>query len=211
MRHDKAYKKAYGELTTTGGLKIYTTLNIKDQTAANKAVFYVLPHNNYANPNHDVDTEVMVQPGTGYIKAIAINRHYGFGPKARQHRLRGQHPIRRRRRRADRFVIQAVHAGHGTEAGHTFRLHAEGARPGGFAGPFYNCKHEYVPPFQVHNSDGGEGGTIPLYFGTTASINAFYVSLEAHVGLCNVVKTAISHGRDQGRRHSLLKWIGKPA
>ena len=41
MKHDKAYKKAYGELTTTGGLKIYTTLSVKDQTAANRAVFYV--------------------------------------------------------------------------------------------------------------------------------------------------------------------------
>ena len=81
MKHDKAYKKAYGELTTTGGLKIYTDANVKDQTAANRAVFYVGPHNNYANPNHDVDTEVMVQPGTGHIKAIAVNRKYGFGPK----------------------------------------------------------------------------------------------------------------------------------
>ena len=67
------------------------------------------------------------------------------------------------------------------------------------AGPFYNCKHGYVPTFQVHNSDGGENGTIPLYFGTTASINAFYVSLEAHVGLCNVVKTAISLGVTRAR------------
>jgi membrane peptidoglycan carboxypeptidase len=205
MRHDKAYKKAYSELTTTGGLKIYTTLNMKDQLAADKAVFYVLPHNNYANPNHDVDAEVMVQPKTGYIKAIAINRHYGFG--------KGLNSI-------DYAVDSPYNGGAGVQTGSSSKLFTLVAAlkqgiPFGytltvhdneFAGPLRTCKGRYVPPWQVHNADGGESGKIPLYFGTTASINAFYASLEARVGLCNVVKTAISLGLKRASGISLLKF-----
>ena len=205
MRHDKAYKKAYGELTTTGGLKIYTTLNMKDQLASDKAVFDVLPQNNYANPNHDVDADVMVQPKTGFIRAIAINRHYGFGP--------GKNSI-------DYAVDSPYNGGAGVQTGSSSKLFTLVAalkqgipfgftlkvHDGEFAGPLRSCKGQYVPPWQVHNADGGEGGAIPLYFGTVASINAFYASLEAHVGLCNVVKTAISMGLTRASGISLLKY-----
>src|SRR5580658_8041211 len=61
MSKDAAYRKAYDELTTVGGLKIYTTLNVKDQEAADRAVNYVEPNrSDYYNPGHNVDTEVMV-------------------------------------------------------------------------------------------------------------------------------------------------------
>src|SRR5712691_860926 len=205
MKHDKAYKKAYGELTTTGGLKIYTTLNMKDQKAADKAVFYVLPHNNYANPNHDVDAYVMVQPHTGHIRAIAINRHYGFG--------KGLNSI-------DYAVDSPYNGGAGVQTGSSSKVFTLVAAlkqgiPFGFtlkvhdnefAGPLQTCHHHDVPPWQVHNADGGESGKIPLYFGTVASINAFYASLEARVGLCNVVKTAVSMGLKRASGISLLKY-----
>jgi membrane peptidoglycan carboxypeptidase len=81
LKHDPAYATAYHELITVGGLKIYTTMNAQDQHAATAAVNYVLPaSSSYANPNHDVDTEVMMQPGTGYVRAIGVDRPYGFGP-----------------------------------------------------------------------------------------------------------------------------------
>jgi membrane peptidoglycan carboxypeptidase len=205
MAHDKAYRKAYSELTTTGGLKIYTTVRMKDQRAADRAVNYVLPNNETANPNHDVDTEVMVQPGTGKIRAIAVNRPYGFGP--------GQNSI-------DYAVNTQYHGGAGVQTGSSSKLFTlvtalkEGipfgftlkVHDGEMAGPYYSCNHTLVLPFQVHNSDGGENGTIPLYFGTTASINAFYASLEAKVGLCNVVKTAASMGLERADGISLLHW-----
>ena len=205
MAHDKSYRKAYSELTTTGGLKIYTTVRMKDQRAADRAVSYVLPNNETANPNHDVDTEVMVQPGTGFIRAIAVNRPYGFGP--------GENSI-------DYAVNTQYHGGAGVQTGSSSKLFTlvtalkEGI-PFGFtlkvhdlemAGPYRSCNGTLVLPFQVHNSDGGENGTIPLYFGTTASINAFYASLEAKVGLCNVVKTAASMGLERADGVSLLHW-----
>ncbi len=209
MAHDKAYSKAYTELTTTGGLKIYTTLSKQDQTAADNAAFYVLPNNDSANPNHDVDTEVMIQPGTGDIRAIAVNRHYGYN--------HGQDSI-------DYAVNTPYDGGAGVQTGSSSKLFTlvtalkQGlpfgftlkVKDGEFAGPLRSCSGEYVKPWQVHNADGNEGGAIPLYFGTVASINAFYASLEAKVGLCNVVKTAISMGLTRANGHSLLSWIGKP-
>ena len=78
---DPAYGKtpmARAKLLSTGGLKIYTTLNPADQQAANSAVNYVEPGNsNYWNPGHNADTEAVVQPGTGQIQAIAEDRPYG--------------------------------------------------------------------------------------------------------------------------------------
>ena len=209
MSHDRSYSKAYTELTTTGGLKIHTTINMKDQKAADRAVFYVLPDNESANPNHDVDAEVMVQPGTGYIKAIAINRHYGFG--------RGEDSI-------DYAVNTPYDGGAGVQTGSSSKLFTlvtalnQGlpfgftmkVHDGEFAGPLHSCSGDYVKPWQVHNADGNESGPIPLYFGTVASINAFYASLEAKVGLCNVVKTAVSMGLTRADGRSLLRWEGKP-
>ena len=81
MKVDPAYKQAYKALNTVGGLKIYTTLNPKDQTAAQHAVNFVEPPGApVINPGHNVDTEVLMQPGTGYVRAIAVNRPYGNGP-----------------------------------------------------------------------------------------------------------------------------------
>ena len=81
--HDPAYGKTPMErakMLSTGGLKIYTTLNPQDQQAANTAVNYVEPGNSkYWNPGHNADTEAVVQPGTGQIMAIAENRPYGTG------------------------------------------------------------------------------------------------------------------------------------
>lgn len=205
MQHDKAYRKAFSELTTVGGLKIHTTINMRDQRAADRAVFYVLPNNEIANPNHDVDAEVMIQPGTGKVRAIAINRHYGFA--------HGQSSI-------DYAVNTPYDGGTGVQTGSSSKLFTlvtalkEGVpfgfslkvHNGMFAGPYRSCNGTLVLPFQVHNADGNEGGNIPLYFGTVASINAFYASLEAHVGLCNVVQTAASMGLTRADGVSLLRW-----
>ena len=82
--HDPAYGKtpmARAKLLASGGLKIYTTLNPRDQAAANDAVNYVEPGNDgYYNPGHNADAEAVVQPGTGAIRAIAEDRPYGTNP-----------------------------------------------------------------------------------------------------------------------------------
>ncbi len=114
--------QARAKLLATGGLKIYTTLDPKDQKAAAEAVNYTLPyHSDTYNAFHEADTEVMVQPGTGRIEGMAENRPYGPG---RHHdQLRRGHQLRRGPGHPDRFLVQAVHAGHRAGAEHAVRLH----------------------------------------------------------------------------------------
>ncbi|HEY0934443.1 MAG TPA: transglycosylase domain-containing protein, partial [Trebonia sp.] len=72
--------EARAKLLATGGLKIYTTVSEKDQASATHAVNYVLPSSSKTyNPSHNAATEVLIQPGTGKVLAIAEDRSYGTG------------------------------------------------------------------------------------------------------------------------------------
>ena len=206
MKNNPAYKKAYAEMQGAGGLKIYTTLSAQNERAATNAVNYVVPAKKpYYNPGYNADAEVLIQPGTGFVRAIAVDRPYGYG--------RGQTSV-------DYAVDTAYDGGAGVQTGSSSKLftlvtalkqgyqfgyHLDVTKGGMTVGPFTNCHGGYVPAFAVRNADGNEGGTIPLNFGTTASINAFYVDLEMHVGLCNVVKTAVSMGVHRADGKSLLR------
>jgi membrane peptidoglycan carboxypeptidase len=205
MQHNSAYAKAYAELSSSGGLRIYTTLIPQDESAANLAVNWVLPANNgYFNPNNDVDTEVMVQPGTGRIRAIAVDRTYGSGPGETTE---------------DYAVPTQYDGGTGVQTGSSSKLFtlltalSQGV-PFGYSqaivspstiGPYFNCEGGQTAPFNVHNAEGAGKGTFTLYNGTTQSINVFYAHLEQKVGLCNVVKMAVSLGMTFANGGSLLK------
>src|SRR5258708_26183104 len=147
MRHDPFYARAWAALNTTGGLKIYTTMGPADQRAADRAVSFVEPANsNYYNPGQNADTEVLIQPGTGYITAIAINRTFGTGP--------GQTTV-------DYAVNTRYGASAGVQTGSSSKVFTlvtalkEGL-PFGYhlrvtspttVGPYYNCRGGCVAPF----------------------------------------------------------------
>src|SRR5215813_5402099 len=211
MKNNPAYSRAYHEMQTVGGLKIHTTLNARDQRAATNAVNYVVPAKKpYYNPGYNVDTEVMVEPGTGYVRAIAVDRPYGYGPGqtvvnyAVDSKFNGGAGVQTGSSSKLFTLITALKQGH--QYGYHLKVH-NNMTVGGFS----DCHGNYVQPFTVQNADpGSENGDIPLYFGTTQSINAFYVDLESHVGLCNVVRTAASMGLHRADGTSLLTAHGKP-
>jgi membrane peptidoglycan carboxypeptidase len=205
MRINPAYAKAYKALNTTGGLKIYTTMMPQDQHAAQSAVNYVEPASSDSfNPGGNVDTEVMVQPGTGRIRALSVDRPYGTGP--------GETTV-------DYAAATQYNGGQGVQTGSSSKLFtlitalkqgipfgfSQAVVSPGLVGPFTSCKGDNVPAFQFHNSEGAGKGTFTLYNGTTQSINMFYAHLEQKVGLCNVVKTAMSMGLTFANGVSLLK------
>ena len=205
IKNNNAYAKARAELNSTGGLKIYTTLNTQDQSAANRAVNWVLPaHNGFYNPNNDVDTEAMIQPGTGKVRAIAVDRPYGQGP--------GETTV-------DYAVPTQYDGGTGVQTGSSSKIFTlltalKQGVPFGFSqavvspttvAPYFNCKDEQTSPFSLQNAEGPGKGTFTLYNGTTQSINVFYAHLEQKVGLCNVVQTAASLGLTWANGVSLLK------
>ena len=217
--HDPAYGKtpmARAKLLSTGGLKIYTTLNPADQQAANNAVNYVEPGNsNFWNPGRNADTEAVVQPGTGQIQAIAEDRPYGPG--------RGQTEIN--------YAVNTAYGGStGVQTGSSsklftlitalkqgtpfgFQLHVPGSTTvtgytncqGGPAGVYQGQSGA----FNVTNAEGpGSASTQSLYTGTTQSVNVFYAELEQRVGLCNVVHTAVDMGLTRADGTSLLSRDG---
>ena len=218
--HTMLLDKAFGATTqdrarllATGGLKIYTTLSPQDQSAATNAVNYVMPaHSNTYNPARNADTEVLIQPGTGKVTAIAEDRHYGTG--------KGQTEVN--------YAVNTPYGGgQGVQTGSSSKLFTlvtalKQGIPFGFqmtvhspdeVGGFTNCdgqpvgvdpKTNQVGVFPVTNAEGPGQGAYSLYTGTTQSINVFYAHLEQKVGLCNVVHTAMDLGMTRADGKSLL-------
>src|SRR5258708_34472563 len=74
------YARAFFFFNDTATTEIYTTLDPQDQRAAQNAVDWVEPPNSGAyNPGGNVDTEVVIQPGTGKGRAIAVERPFCTG------------------------------------------------------------------------------------------------------------------------------------
>ena len=213
----KQYPAVWSQITKgSGGLKIYTTLNMRDQIAASNAVNFVEPHySGTYNPGHNADTEVLLQPGTAAIRAIAINRKYGNGP--------GENEI-------DYAVNRDYGGQDGVQTGSSSKIftlitalkqnlpfgHQIKVISPAVVGPYYDCHGGLAgggagaPPgyFSVVNSEGDtpKGGEFyQLNSGTVGSINVYFAQLEKQVGLCNVVKTAADMGMTRADGKSLLK------
>jgi membrane peptidoglycan carboxypeptidase len=201
--------EARAKLLATGGLKIYTTVSEQDQASATRAVNWVLPSSSKTyNPAHNAATEVLVQPGTGKVLAIAQNRPYGTGP--------GETEID--------YAVNSPYGGSaGVQTGSSSKLFTlitalEEGVPFGFQATvpgtdtvtgYSNCEGGGTGPFNVSNSEGSGTTTDSLYTGTTQSINVFYAHLEQKVGLCDTVKTAVNLGVTRVDGTSLLKADGK--
>src|ERR1700722_12815260 len=207
------------KLLSTGGLKIYTTLSPQDESAATNAVNFVVPSgDNYYNPNRNVDTTALVQPGSGDILAIAEDRKYGPNTS------KGQTEVD--------YAVNSQYGGQdGVQTGSSSKLFTlvtalEQGVPFGYqanvpysttVSGFTNCAGDDAGgpggSFPVVNSSQSDKGTFTLYTGTADSINTFYAGLEQKVGLCNVVHTAVSMGMTRADGTSLLKGdpnTGKP-
>jgi len=210
LRTNPAYGSAWQQLNTVGGLRIYTTMNPVDQDAAQNAVSYMVPAppSGY-NPGGNAAAEVLIQPGTGRVEAIGVDRRYGTG--------RGQDSI-------DYAVDTAQNGGLGVQTGSSSKLFTlitalKRGMPFGttmsvtsptVVRPFDNCRGQPTGPFPVSNAEGAGHGTYSLYTGTTQSINVFFARLEQRVGLCAVVRTAVSMGDHRASGGSLLAPAGQP-
>jgi membrane peptidoglycan carboxypeptidase len=220
--HTILLDKAFGATTqdrarllATGGLQIHTTLSPEDQASATNAVNYVLPaDNNSVNPAHNADTEVLMQPGTGRVLAIAEDRPYGTG--------KGQTEVD--------YAVNTQYGGlDGVQTGSSSKLFTlitalEQGVPFGFqltvpgsttVSGYYDCHGQPAGSyngqqgvFNVTNAEGPGASTDSLYTGTTNSINVFFAKLEQKVGLCNVVRTAVALGVTRADGRSLLSADG---
>ena len=212
--------QARARLLASGGLKIYTTLDEEDQHAAANAVNYTLPaySQNY-NPGNLADTEVVVQPGSGDIKAMAEDRPYssngGSGSNinyAVDTQYGGSAGVQTGSSSKLFTLITALEQG----VPFGFTMHVPGSAT--ITG-YTNCQGgpagytDGIPgAYQVTNAEGPQSAsTQSIYTGTAQSVNTFYANLEKKVGLCDVVKTAAALGVHRADGTSLLSSDGQVA
>ncbi|TDD67257.1 PASTA domain-containing protein [Actinomadura rubrisoli] len=192
------------KLLKRGGLTIRTTLDWRAQRSAQRAVDRHVPAKNSARK---AAAEAMVQPGTGEIKAMVVDRKLGSNKE------RGKTWIN--------FAADASHGSSiGMQAGSTFKVFTLAAAleedlpfgtrlmaPRGYTPVGYrDCKGRRVgdPSKTLSNSADGEGGrTFSLVTGTHHSVNTFFLALEKKVGLCETAKLAERLGMRQSNGRPL--------
>ena len=203
---EKNYPLIWNQINTTGGLAIHTTMNLRDQLAADAAVKYVEPGYNYSvNPGHNADTEVLVQPGTGAVRAIAVNRKFGPGGEDIDYAVNSDYGggagVQTGSSSKIFTLITALKAGY--PFGHTIKVKSPAV-----VSPFTNCHGDpVINTTPLSNAEGPSKGTEvwQMNQATVDSINMYFVNLEQQVGLCNVVKTAVDMGMTRADGRSLLK------
>lgn len=184
-------RKERTQLLLRGGLKITSTLDARAQKAAQQAVDKYVPRK---DPSHKAAAEAMVEPGTGEIKAMAVDRDFGSDAKGRT---------------TVNFAADMSHGGsRGFQPGSTFKaftlvaaLQAGKGFGTGYHSPakmtlngFSNCKGGGFGPWQVGNAGDSEAGNFDMRQGTAHSVNTYFAQLEQDVGLCKTVKAAQALG-----------------
>jgi membrane peptidoglycan carboxypeptidase len=179
-------------LLLRGGLTIQTTLDPKVQRAADHAVRdYVFPR----DKSGVAAAEAVVEPGTGKVVALSVNRPYG------QDRKRGQNTI-------NYAVDREDGGGTGFQMGSTFKLFvlAAAMKQGiplstNIYAPahielsgFENCFGGDAGSWELSNAGDSEAGHFNLITGTWISVNTFFAQLEQRTGLCQPVKLAEAMG-----------------
>jgi membrane peptidoglycan carboxypeptidase len=186
------------QLLKRGGLTIKTTLVPRMQRAAQGAVDRWVPRKNSARK---AAAEVLVEPGSGHIKGMVVDRRLGDD-----------------RKRGSTWVNFAADADHGAsigmQAGSTFKAFtlARALEEGMPFGWRTNAPKAFVPTGYrdcagkavgstkpLRNSAESEGGRkFSLLTGTHHSVNTFFLGLERKVGLCDTVRMAERLGMRRG-------------
>jgi len=186
-------------LISRGGLTVRTTIDLRFQRAADRAVRQsVHPKNNA------IGAIAMVEPGTGHVKAIAQSRPMGSDDS------KGQTFVN--------YLLPEEYAPQngGFQAGSTFKafvLAAAIEKGLNMREQIYSPEsmsidtNRYEPStcprrnlagtWSVSNST--ESGSMDMYSGTQLSVNTYFAQLELRTGLCKPWRLAKSMGiRDPG-------------
>jgi membrane peptidoglycan carboxypeptidase len=176
------------DLLSRGGLTIRTTLDRKAQRSADKALReYVEPKNKVAS------ALAMVEPGTGRIKAIGVNRLYGKG----------------KGRTVVNYATDYRYGGsRGFQVGSTMKAFTAAAAIEERFGVYYpifapyhltqglprtkDCqgKNVYDSGYAPYNESPRENGQYDMRRATAESVNTYFLQLQNRVGLCDVVTMA---------------------
>ncbi len=157
-----------------GGLTIRTSLDPAVQASTQEALDAEVPRD---DPSKAYAAADIVEPGTGHIKAMAVDRGYGDG-------------------KGETKLNYATGGSVGFQAGSTFKafyLAAALQQDLPLSTSFYSPA-QYVPdqakcntkvdgvPQPIRNAEVDEAGTFDLVSGTHASVNTFYIQLAEETG-----------------------------
>ena len=180
-----------------GGYKVYTTLDMKAQKAATKAVREAIPPK---DPSRKAAAIAMITPGTGDVRAMAQNRDWGTN-KSNDKWWETTY----------NYAVDLADGGtQGMQAGSTFKLFTivaaleKGVSPYTvinsppqkvFTG-FVGCSGDLLTgpdsggdaPWTVNNSTSS--GNFDMFRGAAYSVNTYFVELERQAGVCETVEAA---------------------
>ena len=178
-----------------GGLEIRTTLDLKAQEAASRAVSEKIP----ATDRSGLGTAaVTVEPGTGAVVAMTQNRAYAVDGR------RGTTSV-------NYAVDQALGGSHGFQTGSSFKAFTLAAwlqaghslddtvdatqRAFDFS-DFTRCGDALrgTQPYEPANSEGTETGEMSVQQATSNSVNVAFVDMETRLDLCDIARTATRLG-----------------
>ena len=171
-----------------GGLTIKTTLDPKVQLAAQQAVDKQVPRN---DPSGAAAAINVVEPGTGNVRAMALDRTYSEEKGA-----------------GNTKVNLATGGQFGYQAGSTFKAFviAEALRQGipislTLHAPqkykskvFLDYKDGKVAPYELQNAGDSEAGTFNMTQATALSVNTYFIQLEERTGVDKPAALAESMG-----------------
>ncbi len=169
----KQLNETYGsKVVEQGGLKVYTSIDLKLQRAARKAMAASL-----GAPGMPASAIVSIDPKTGYILAMANSKSYG----ERKFNLAAQI----KRQPGSTFKIMALMAAvrRGMDPDSTTYV----SKP-------INIPNSPYGPVKVKTYDGSYGGSMTLTRATLKSDNAVYIQLALDVGPDLVKKAAVDMG-----------------
>jgi membrane peptidoglycan carboxypeptidase len=195
LLQDKALGRTVEErkkLLYSGGLTIRTTVDLRDQAAADRSV------REHVHPTDEaIGALAVVEPRTGAVKAIAQSRPMGRNQRAGQTYL-------------NYVVPQEYGDSNGFQAGSTFKAFVLAAAikqkvPLSTTfnalptmtfnqSEFANCPGEpnFAGVWKVGNAT--TSGRKDLYTGTRESVNTFYAQLERKTGVCDPFNLARQMG-----------------
>lgn len=163
----------YGKkVVAEGGLKVYTTIDLRLQRAARKAIA-----DNLTIPDPPSSAIVSMDPATGQIKAMASSASYGD----RKFNLAAQG----RRQPGSTFKTMALMA-----------AVRKGVRPEStsYVSKPLNITNSPYGPIKVKTYDNSYGGSMNLVRATLKSDNSVYMQLALDIGPENVKKAAVDMG-----------------
>ena len=205
--------KALGEtakdrkrLLQSGGLTIHTTIDLDYQAGADDAV------QAHVYPKDDaIGGLAMVEPGTGYVRALAQSRPMG------KDKANGETYLN--------YVVPRKYGdANGFQAGSTFKVFvlASAINQGiPLSTPISAPESMNIPDEEFETCDGpyagdGEGwdvsnstgsGTFDLYTGTQRSVNTFFAQLEEETGMCEPIKLAQKMGITIPVAQQVPSWV----